>query len=828
LQVNFRFIFMPQMKRLLSVKLFIIGLCFFILLMPQQGWAQNAFEVETLKTLKSEEIADDDIAKFYKRILQEGLSLEQFAERARRQGANPQEVSKVLARLQKYEDASNENFESESEKEVEENAKKQTSFKLIPEEERIFGMELFESSNFSFEPNLRIPTPSNYLIGAGDELLIDVFGYSEQTFNPKVSPDGKIRIPNIGLISVAGLTIEQASSKIKRSLSNVYSGVSTGQTQVSVTLGNIRSIRVMVTGEVSKPGSYTIPSLASVFNVLYAAGGPSKNGSFRNIVVVRNNKIISKLDVYEFLKTGISKNNIHLQDNDVVKVFPYQTRVQLIGEVKRQGYFEAKEKETLNDLFEIAGGFTSKAYQARVKVTRNTSSQKSVADVPNELYKMFTLNNGDIFKIDSLLDRYENRVKIEGAVFRPGDFKLQPNLTVGKLIQKADGLKEDAFGTRGVIYRLKADNMLEMLSFNPAEVLTGASKDIPLKREDKVLIAYKSESKEGRKVVVNGEVLYPGVYDYADNMTIADLIVAAGGFKESASLKRVEVSRRKFDVDRKSNTSEISIIKQFNLERELKNSGDAEFTLASFDMVSVFRNEGLVAQKTIKVEGEVLFPGSYVVSKSKETITDIILRSGGLTGNGYPEGAMLLRKKQMNGTDNIIALNKKRVLKQQSKDSLTSKKLDETEKESPYDIVGIDLDELLKKPGSPEDLLVRDGDILIIPDAKQTVLVSGEVLYPVRIRFQKRNSLKDYVSEAGGFSARALKRKSYVVYPNGRAKATKAFLGLKFYPKIIAGSEVVVPQKAEKRQVSAIEYATIITSLTSLLLLTYTLIQPTP
>jgi len=830
LQVNFIGISMPELKRLLSKICLVISLVFFVFLFSIPAKGQNLLEEGTLKTLSSNQFSEEDIAKLYNKIKREGLSLEQFAELARKDGASSDEISKVLERLRKLEDAQNKTLlyeeESSSKQVKRENGK--WGNENVPETERIFGMELFEKSNLSFEPNIRIATPSNYQIGANDELIIDLFGISEQTFLPKVSLDGKIRIPNVGLISVAGLTIEQATAKVKRSFSNIFAGVADGQTQVNLSLGNIRSIKVMVTGEVTKPGSYTVPSLSTIFNVLYAAGGPSQNGSFRNIIVVRNNKTIAKLDVYDFLKTGITKNNIRLQDNDVVKVFPYQYRVQLLGEVKRQGFFEALDKETLHDLLEISGGFSANAYQARVKVIRNTLSQKSVADVPIELFKMFPIQNGDVFKVDSLLARFENRVSIEGAVFRPGDFQLEPNLTVGKLIQKADGLKEDAFGTRGVIYRLSADNSLEMLSFNPTEVLVGSTKDIALKREDKVLIAFKSEIKEGKKVVINGDVLNPGIYDFANNMTIADLIVASGGFKESASLKRIEVSRRKMDVDRRLTTSEISIVKQFNLERDLQSGADVAFQLEAFDIISVFRNEGLVATKTVKVEGEVLFPGNYVLNRTNESISDIINRTGGLTGSSYPIAAMLLRKKQLNSTENILSLNKKRALKQQSKDSINARKIQDAENESSYDIVGIDLKKILKKPKGPEDLLMRDGDILVIPDAKQTVLVSGEVLYPVRIRFEKNHSLKNYVSEAGGFSAKALKRKSYVVYPNGRAKATKSFFGLKFYPNIIAGSEVVIPPKAEKRQVSAIEYATIITSLTSLLLLSYTLIKPAP
>jgi protein involved in polysaccharide export with SLBB domain len=473
----------------------------------------------------------------------------------------------------------------------------------------------------------------------------------------------------------------------------------------------------------------------------------------------------------------------------------------------------------------FAGGFTDNAYSERIKVIRNTSKQKSVADVSSDLFGMFTPKSGDVYIVDNILDRYENRVQINGAVFRPGFYALEEGLTVSKLIKKAEGLREDAFMTRAIIYRLKEDNTLEVLSLNTADIVSGKSKDVLLKREDVIQIASEKELKEGYNVSINGEVLRPGNFAYADNMRIEDLIIAAGGLKESASIKRIEVARRKKDADKLSKTGEIAIIKQFDVEKDLKDNEASKFILEPFDVVTVFPSSGYVTQKTIRVEGEVLYPGVYTISKNDEHISDIIQRSGGLTANAFADGAILLRPKIQTITDQYIKENKLKALKKQSKDSNEVFDQIEDEGANGFDIVGIDLAQILKKPNSKTDFLLREGDIIKIPFEKQTVMVSGEVLYPVRIKYKKSMGLRSYISNAGGFGAKAIKRRAYVVYANGTAKATKSFLGLNFYPKIKAGSEIVIPQRTERKTFTTLEFTSLLTAMSTLGLITFTLLK---
>ncbi|MCF8429811.1 MAG: SLBB domain-containing protein, partial [Bacteroidia bacterium] len=672
-------------------------------------------------------------------------------------------------------------------------------------------------------PNMKMPTPQNYQIGPDDELIIDIYGYSEETMNLNVSPDGNIRIPLAGIVQVSGLTIEQAKVKIIRALSQIYERINTGETKVNITLGNIRSIKVIIVGEVNLPGTYTLPSLATVFNALYASGGPNKNGSMRNIKVIRNNKVLATLDIYDFMLKAEAKGNIRLQDQDIIKINPYDNKIELKGEIKREGFFEVKKNETLKDVINFAGGFTNDAFKERIKVTRNTSKQKSVADIQQELFGMFNPKSGDVFQIDKLLNRYENRVQINGAVFRPGTYALENDLTVLKLINKAEGLKEDAFTTRAIIYRLKEDNSLTMLSINLLDAKDGKVSDILLQREDIIQIASKLDLKEGYNVTINGQVINPGSFSYAQNMKIEDLIIAAGGFKDAASYSRIEVSRRKFDVDKTKSNTEIAIVKQFDLDKDLKDNISLKFELEPFDIVNVFTQPGYEPQKNVTIDGEVLYPGKYTLEKNNEHISDLLRRSGGLTATSSIDGIILLRQKDKNIVENIIKANKLKALQKQSKDTADVNEQIQNSETNEFDIVGIDVSKILKNPGSKADLLLREGDILKVPSVKQTVLVSGEVLYPVKVNINNAGGLRGFVNNAGGFSSKALKRKSYVVYANGTVKATKNFLVFNFYPKIKPGCEIVIPKKDLKKGTNMAEIAAITTSLSTLVFLVVTI-----
>jgi protein involved in polysaccharide export with SLBB domain len=604
----------------------------------------------------------------------------------------------------------------------------------------------------------------------------------------------------------------------------LYPRISSGETSVSVNLGSIRNIKVIILGEVNLPGTYSLPSLATVFNALYSSGGPNLNGSFRNIKLYRGNKLLAKVDMYDFLMNGNSKGNIPLKDQDVIKVEPYESRVELKGFVKREGFFEVLPKENLNNVLAFAGGFTPQAYTNRIKVIRNTGTQKSVADIDKQAFGTFIPRNGDVFTVDSILSRFENRISIKGAVFRPGFYSLEGNGTLMKLLASSEGLKEDAFLSRVTILRKKEDNTSEVISVD-LQAMMNEKGDLQLQREDRVTIASKIEMQESAFITIFGPVMKPGKYQYAANMRIEDLIILAGGLKESASLVNIQVAQRGFTIDKANPSGEISKVTSFSINKELKSDPNNSYVLQPNDVVTVFKQPGYQVQKQVLINGEIMFPGTYVLTKGNERISDVIKRSGGLTAKGFPEGAVLIRPKGNSYLDLIVKENKLEALKKLSKD--TSKLSDqiESELEKQIDIVGIDLVKILRKPGCKEDLFLLENDILEIPATQQTVLVSGQVLYPVRLQYEKGRGYRKYVSKAGGFSSQALKRSSYIVYANGTAKDTKSFLFIKKYPKVKPGSEIVVPLKEEKKSLSTLEVVTILTSLTSMVVILSTIIN---
>ncbi len=780
--------------------------------------------LQNISTIKIDELTDEQIADFWTKTQANGLTINQLEMEAKRRNMPTEEFNKLKDRINNLQNNSNlksKNSNITYRKSI--NKGEKSEKEISSEKSKIYGAELFNNKNLTFEPNLKMATPQNYQLGPDDELLIDIYGYSEESMNLKVSPDGNIRIPLAGIVQVSGLTIEQAKIRIIKSLSQVYDRILTGETKVNITLGNIRSIKVIIVGEANLPGTYTLPSLATVFNALYASGGPNINGSMRNIKVIRNNKTIAVLDIYDFMLKAEANGNIRLQDQDIIKINPYENKIEIEGEVKRTGFFEVQKNETLKDIINFAGGFTNDAYKEKIKVIRNTNKEKSVADIQQELYGIFTPKSGDVYTIDKLLARFENRVQINGAVFRPGTYALENGLTILKLITKADGLKEDAFLTRAIIYRLKEDNSLTMLSINLEDAKNGKVQDIVLQREDIIQIASKLDLKESYNVSIYGQVLKPGLFPFAQNMKIEDLIIAAGGFKEDASFNRVEVSRRKYDIDKTKTNTEIAIIKQFDLDKDLKDNPNLKFELEPFDIITVYRMPGYETQKNVSIEGEVLYPGSYTLEKNTERISDLLKRSGGLTAASSVDGIILLRKRIKSESENLIQYNKLKALKKQSKDTadINDKIVEENELE--YDIVGIDVTKILKKPGSKADLLLREGDLIKVPNEKQTVLVSGEVLYPVRVNVNNASGLKGFVNNAGGFSSKALRRKAYVVYANGTVKATNSFLFLKFYPKIKPGSEIVIPKRDVKKGTSIAEITAIASTFTTIVFLIYTI-----
>jgi len=699
---------------------------------------------------------------------------------------------------------------------------------------KIFGANLFKNGDIKFEPNLRIATPKSYVVGPDDQLIIDLTGDNERSYELKVSPDGVINLEYVGRIAVAGLTIEQATSKIKAAMAKTYPALRSGRTSVAINLGNIRSIQVTVTGQAVKTGSYTLPSLANVYRALYVSGGPSQNGSFRNIQVIRNNKVIATIDVYDFLLKGIQTGNVRLQDQDVINIPTYDKRVEIFGEVKDPAIFEVKTNETLQDVINFAQGFTAEAYTAQVKTFQTTSRERRVSDVSAADFATFKPKNGDKFIVEAILERFENRVEILGAVFRPGVYALEPGLTLSGLIQKADGIKEDAFLSRGYINRLNPDKTQFFVSFDVAKILSGQEKDILLTREDKVTISSIFDLREEYTVTIQGEVRAPGTFAYGENIALEDVIQMAGGLKEGASPNRIEVSRRIKDADpnaRSSKTAEVFVVA---IDEDLKIL-DSTFVIKPFDIISVRSSESYAIQKQVKIEGEVLYPGMYTITTKDYRISDLIKRAGGLTTFAYAEGASLKRPgaEKVNPQDKNAINNQEEEAKKflnldrvkeknvSTKDSV--KNVDEKLVQS--DLVGIDLVRILQKPLSRQDLILEEGDIVRIPKQLQTVKVTGEVLNPNSIVYMPGKSFKQYINGAGGFTNAALKNRAYIKYANGSAEAAKKFLFFNNYPKVKPGAEIMVPVKAEREKITAQGWVGIGTGIASLAVLIVSLFR---
>ena len=770
---------------------------------------------QDLSTVHVSDLSDAQIRQLMQQANSSGLSDAQLLQAAQNRGLPPSEAQQLQTRINdvrkkegynpgttdnlKSNDTSKSgrtlNYKVDTDSIAKANKKESFYNKLLP---KIFGADIFKNSNLSFAPNLKLATPVNYVVGPEDQLVINVYGNSLVNWKLDVSPEGNINIPGVGLLNVAGKTIEQATLSIKNKLASSNYSIGSGTT-IQVSLGNIRSIKVILIGEVTKPGSYTLPSLATVFNALYAAGGPNYNGSLRQIEIIRNNRIIRRLDVYDFLLKGDQKDNIGLQDQDIIRVPTYRTRVEMAGEVKNPALFEVLPGETLQDVIHFAGGFTDLAYTARVKVLQIDDQQRKITDVFENDYKNYVPLRGDKYVVEQILERFENRVTIRGSVFRPGEYELEKGLTLSRLIEKAAGLKEDAFTGRGSITRLKPDNSKELISFDVQGIIGKTIADIPLQREDSVHISSIFDLRDKYKVTIKGEVRKPGDFAYADSMKVADLIIKAGGFAEGASAKRIEVSRRVFDSDPSNRNSSVAQVYSVNIDANLK-AGDLNFTLKPFDMVSIYSLPGYETQKTIKIEGEVIYPGYYTIQKKNEKISDVIKRAGGVTASADVEGGSLKRDNSaVLGIDktkiDTVELNKERAerLKRLQRSFNDSTKTDTTQLRNNY--VGIDLKKILEKPGSNNDLILENGDVIRVPKQQQIVRVNGEVLYPSAVVYEESKSFKDYVLNAGGFSPSALKRGAYVVYPNGTVKGTTKFLFWNNHPKVKPGSEIYVPKK---------------------------------
>lgn len=689
--------------------------------------------------------------------------------------------------------------------------------KLLAEKrkKKVFGRDIFNNKDLTFEPNMNIATPQNYILGPGDAVYIDIYGASQKTIESTVSPDGEVTIEGFGPVQVSGLTVAQANARLRSTLGARYSS-----SKIKLTVGQTRSIMINVMGEVKNPGTYTLPAFATVFHALYMAGGTNDIGTMRNIKVYRNNRLVSVVDIYDYILNGKLTGNVRLADNDVISVGPYDCLVNITGKVKRPMYYEMKRNESVGTLLKYAGGFTGDAYKKSVRIVRKTGREYSVYNVDEFDMSAFHLADEDSVSVDSILPRFSNMVEVKGAVFRPGMYQVGGDInSVKTLIEHADGLREEAFTARAVMHRMKKDRTLEVVPVDVEGILDGTVPDIPIQNNDVLFIPTKQEMMEEQTITIHGEVQYPGIYRYADNETLEDFVLQAGGLKQTASTVKVDVSRRIVNPKALTTDSVIARTYTFALKDGFVIDGTPGFKLMPFDEVYVRKSPGYYKQQNVVVEGEVMFSGTYTLSKKNQRLSDLIKSAGGVNDRGYVAGARLERKVNESERARMEAVLKKAKEEAELMEieaAKENKKIDlkDSEKIKKFEIpefysVGIELDKALANPGCDADIVLREGDKIIVPQYNGTVKINGAVMYPNTVGFQKGKKAKYYINQAGGFSEKAKKSQTYIVYMNG----TIAKVSQNAKPK--PGCEIVVPEK-EINKMTIAEKMTIGTSVASI------------
>lgn len=754
--------------------------------------------LSNLSRVEIDNVSDEQIQSFVDKFTSAGYDISEIDKMASSRGMSQAQIEKLKLRIQTLPQGkttsqdSNEKIKQKMTIVNTENEKEEKE--LLSEASTVFGANLFKKNKASFTPSPNLATPKTYQLGPGDELNVYVYGYSETNMTMRVSNEGTIRIPNIGLMQVSGMTIENAESAIKKKLATIYSSINSGHTKVSISLSGMRSVMVYILGEVDHPGTYTLSSLSSVLNALYACGGPNpKTGSMRAIKVLRNDKEIAVVDIYDLLLKGKLSNNITLQDQDVIYIPTVKNQVSISGALRHNGIFEIKEGETLSDLISFCGGFSDDAYRDRISLIRITNKEKTVADVPQELYSIFQPQAGDEYTVGQIKDKFKNRVQILGGVQRPGSYALTDGMTLKDLLLKADGLVENAYLEMATISRLKEDLTPEIISFKVKDLLDGSYNE-KLQEEDVVTFGTKTDFEEAKNITIAGEVMKAGSYPYSENMTLKELIFMAKGLTKHADYKNIEVTRRIIDPDKLMESSDK--IESFILAIDSTLAGeDANFMLMPNDIVSVRSISGLMTLGSMEIRGEINTPGVYAITSKVERISNIIRRAGGFTKYAYLQGAFLIRKSNRSEAELrrdlklIEALSN--VTDAKEREDLQNAILSRT------DMVGIRLDEIAKKSGCSSDLYVNSGDVIYIPKQLQTVSVSGSVQVPSMVIYDKSN-FKEYVNSVGGFTENADKKHSYVAYSNGSIKGTKRFLWIKRYPKVEPGAHIFVPEKPKK------------------------------
>lgn len=680
----------------------------------------------------------------------------------------------------------------------------------------IYGHNLFSGKNLSFEPNLNQATPEDYVLGPGDELIIDIWGVNEATITQKISPEGSINVSQVGKIQLAGLTVKEATGKLKSSLSKIYSSLRSGSSHMSVALGDLRTIIVNVLGEVEMPGTYRLSSFTTLFNAIYKAGGVTPVGSLRSIQVIRGGKVVATVDVYDYLFYGKSDMNVALKEGDVVMVPVYDALVSATGAVKRPMYYEMKEGESVGKLISYAGGFTGNAWPGEVGVERNDGQVNSMHTVKSEEFDSFPMKDGDaMIASGSEVEVFTNRVEVKGSVYRPGKFELGGDIrTAGQLIQHAGGVMEDAFLGRAQIVREKADRSLELVPVPLQGILDGNAQDVLLQRGDVLIVSNINEIEPKGDIVVTGYVANPGKYQFAEHMTVEDIILLAGGLVEGASSAKVDIARRIDVSGSTAATDTLARVFSLSIKDGLIEDGAGGFELEPNDVVSIRKSPTYVEQRNVTISGEVTFPGQYTLVSTNERVSDLIKRAGGATPNGNVHGAMLKRKINQYERNVRTAMSKIVTQSADGKDTLDVNKI----KVSEIYTVGLELDKALAHPGSDYDVVLRDGDELIVPEMASTVRVQGEVLYPNTVHFISGKPVSYYVSQAGGFSNKARRAKTYVIYMNGTVAVGSS-------AKLEPGCEIVVPGRSEKDKMTTAEWLAIGTSAASLTTMVATVVN---
>jgi protein involved in polysaccharide export with SLBB domain len=844
------------------LRLFLLAGLMFIAL-SNFGYAQT---LPDFSTINVEELSDQQLQSLVSRATAMGYSQSDLFELAKQQGLSMNEISKLGERINKVNSARAAKAESSPISDPRLRRMYGDSLRTLEKREtNIFGLNFFRRNSqfLTFSPSINTPTPSDYELATGDELFIDIYGASEQYYQAVINPDGNIILENVGPVNLSGLTIASAKTKLMRKLGALYTDLASAgsNTFMDLSLGKVRSIQVSIVGEVELPGTYTLNAFSTVFNSLYVSGGITERGTLRAINVVRNGKPIAKVDVYDFLVNGNATGNIRLQNDDVIIVGPYTNRITLKGAVKIPGRFELKENETVADLLKYAGGFDENGYSDKLSVDRNQGKERIVADVFKDQYALFNVKAGDVYQVQSILNRYGNRVQIRGAVARPGDYAINDDLSVKELIEKADGTTGDANLIRAYVVRTNKDLSLSTIPFNLGDLLNGAIPDISLQREDVVRIISIYDLKEEVYVEISGFVNNVGVYPYTDSLTIEDLLVMSGGFREAASASRIEITRR-FGNSESGDIAEIMVL---DVDRNLEINETLSEFLKPYDYVVVRKNPNFFQQQFVSIEGQIIYPGKYAINNLDDKISDLLERAGGLNQYAYAKGATLLRKTEFyqsqtdleqrvddlesllirlekndstlseSQTDQLGRIKGELELLNSSDDlnqSLSSfaKRERLTEivqrnalytdiKPKEAEPIGIDLEGIINNPESESNLILEKGDVLIIPKKQETVLMRGRLLYPTTVRHQNGKSVKYYVNKAGGFDTRAKKGGTYVIYANGDVARTKKFLFFRNYPKVETGAEIIVPAKAPKSPFRAAELIGITTGLATLALL---------